>query len=122
MRTLRLSVLSLFLCLSLFAQSITFTVTEADGTTQTATISGPAAAAGIDSAKQWLATQKDRDGNPKYAHLADMLKQSAIDFAERISLRFPSASTKAIVAEIAAKQAALDAARKALMDAARGQQ
>lgn len=102
--------------------SITFTIQKADGTTQTATIAGPAAAAGIDSAEQWLSTQKTKDGAAKYVDLADLLKQSAINFAQRVTKQYPSQQTKALATEIAAKQAALDAARKALLDAARGQQ
>lgn len=105
---------------SAFAADITITVRLDNGTTQTATITGPAASAGIDSIQQWMATQFKTDGKtPKYKDIADLIKQGAINTAEQVADRFPSAATKAASDDLAARKLALDSARKALLDAAR---
>ena len=106
---------------SAFAADITITVRLDDGTTQVATITGPAVSAGLDSIQQWMATQfKDTDKKtPKYKDFADLIKQGAINTVEQVAERFPSAATKAAADDIAARKAALEAQRKALLDAAR---
>lgn len=98
---------------------INIVVTLDNGTTQTAKIAGPAASAGIDSAGQWIATQKKPDGSPKYKDFADLIKQSVIDVAANFIEQFPSSATKAAEDDLKARKALLEATRKALLDAAR---
>lgn len=125
---------------------ITFTIEEDGGAKYTAKVTGAAASAGLDTVKQFMATQftevvtpgipavLDVDGNvvtpevpstttrvPKWVDSAQFFKSNAIDVLERLAPQFPSAATKADAAEIDAKIAALQAKRAALFAAARGE-
>lgn len=115
---MKLIILTL-ISIAAFAADITITVTLDNGAIQTAKITGPAASAGIDSAGQWMATQKKLDGTPKYKDFADLVKQSVIDVSAGFIEQFPSAATKAATDDLANRKAAIDAQRKALLDAAR---
>jgi len=98
-------------------------ITNEDGTKQVAKITGVPASAGLDSLTQFLATQVDTTGNPpvsvpRYTDAADLVKKHVIKLLQEIAPKFPSSQTKADVAEIAAKIAALEAKRNALFEAA----
>ena len=98
-------------------------VTDDLGVKVTAKITGTPASAGLDSLTQFLATQFDMSGTPpvsvpRYTDAADLVKKKLIALLQEIAPKFPSSQTIADVAEINAKQAALDAKRKALFDAA----
>ena len=126
---------------------ITFTIEPDTGAKQTAKVTGAAASAGLDTIRQFMATQftevttpgtpavLDINGNvvtpevppvttrvPKWANEAEFFKSNAIDVLEGLAPRFPSAATKADADEIDAKIAALQAKRAALFAAARGEQ
>jgi len=126
--------------------SITINITHDNGTKETAKITGPAASAGLDTFGQWMATQTVTtqvpgvpavlDGNgvevtpavppsttvtPKFANHAEGFKEVLLGTLEQLAPRFPSAATQADAAEIDAKIAALEAKRKALFAAARGE-
>lgn len=101
-------------------------VTDDLGVKVTAKITGIPASAGLDSLTQFLVTQVDCTGTPqvctpRYSDAADYAKKLLIKALEEIAPKFPSASTKADVKEIDAKIAALQAKRKQLFDAARGE-
>jgi hypothetical protein len=136
-------------CLSLFAQDqsrLRVIVTMPDGTEHIARISGAPAAAGMDVLRQWLATQqvctpiaevpaeRDANGNvtkpgtppgqsciPKYSNPAEFIKALVLDTAESLAPQFPSAGLKPDVDDIKARQAALEAKRKAAFAAARAE-
>lgn len=126
--------------------NITFTIKEDDNKTYTAKVTGAAASAGLDTVKQFMATQfaevvtpgipavLDVDGNivtpevpaittrhPKWENPSEFFKSNAIDVLERLAPQFPSAATKADADEIDAKIAALQAKRAALFAAARSE-
>ena len=118
--------------LSLAAQttsaSIVIRVTDDAGVLTVAKITGVPASAGLDTLKQWMATQTTCDNatpqvcTPKYASVAAVVKALVIDTVEPLAPRFPSSATKSAEADIATRKAALDAARKALFDAAKAEQ
>jgi len=122
-------ILLILSALALSAQpkaKIVFNVTDDSGQQVSAKITGVPASAGLDSLTQFLATQVDCTGTPqvctpRYGNVADYAKKLLIKALEEIAPKFPSASTKADVDEIDAKIAALQAKRKALFDAARGE-
>lgn len=105
---------------------IVFSVTDDSGQQVSAKITGVPASAGLDTLTQFLATQVDCTGTPqvctpRYSDAADYAKKLLIKALEEIAPKFPSASTRADVEEIDSKIAALQAKRKALFDAARGE-
>lgn len=106
---------------------IVINVTDDSGQQVSAKITGTPASAGLDTLKQWLATQTVCDNatpavcTPKYADAADFTKLLLIGTLEQLAPKYPSAQTLADVAEIDSKIAALAAKRKALFDAARGE-
>ena len=107
-------------------ESIVIRVTDSAGVLTTAKITGVPAAAGLDTLTQFLATQVDCTGTPqvctpRYENAADLVKKHLIRLLEEIAPKFPSAATKADADEIDAKIAALQAKRKQLFDAARGE-
>lgn len=133
------------LALPAFAQtSLTIRVVD-NGVEQVAKVSGPAAAQGLEVLKQWLAKQTVctqvaevpaiitnnivttpavpgyQDCKPKYLNVADFIKQLTLDVTERFAPEFPSSAIKPDVDEVKAKQAIVDAKRKALFDAARAE-
>lgn len=124
-----------FFAICAFAQqpvSITIVVTDGQGRATTARVTGAAAEAGLDSLTQWMATQQNcrntqrQNGQqetctPKYDNAAEVIKATAIQLLESIVDKFPSAATKALADEIAAKQAQLANARKTLFDAAKAE-
>lgn len=55
-------------------------------------------------------------------YLPRPFKSLVIDAAQQLAPEFPSSQTRAVVADIANRTAALAAARKALFDAARAEQ
>ena len=124
----------IFLILSALALSaqtpkakIVINVTDGSGVVTTAKITGIPASAGLDTLKQWMATQVVCDAatppvcTPKYASPAEATREFIIAPIEQLAPKFPSAVSKADVDEIDAKIAALQAKRKALFDAARGE-
>jgi hypothetical protein len=129
MKTLILLTLS---ALAMAAQTtpkakIVINVTDDAGVVYTAKITGVPASAGLDTLTQWMATQTTCDTaqppvcTPKYANAAEFVKVLLLSTVEPLVSKFPSAQTTADVAEITAKIAALEAKRKALFDAARGE-
>jgi hypothetical protein len=118
--------------LSLAAQTtpkakIVINVTDDAGVVYTSKITGVPASAGLDTLTQWMATQTTCDTaqppvcTPKYANAAEFVKALLLSTVEPLVGKYPSAQTTADVAEITAKIAALEAKRKALFDAARGE-
>ena len=122
----------LLLALGLQAQtpnaSIVIRVTDDAGVLYTAKITGVPASAGLDTLKQWMATQTTCDTanppvcTPKYANAAQLVKTHVIALVEGLAPQYPSAATKAAEDDIATRKAALAAARKALFDAAKAEQ
>jgi hypothetical protein len=106
---------------------IVISITDDSGKVTTAKVTGTAASAGMDSLGQWMATQQNCTNatppvcTPKFANAAEFVKTLLLDTAAQIAPKFPSAATKAIQAEIDKKQKELDAARKALFDAAKAE-
>lgn len=121
----------LFLALGLQAQtpkaSIVIRVTDDAGTLYVAKITGTPASAGLDTLKQWMATQTICDTanppvcTPKFTDAADAAKEMIVGKMESLAPQFPSAQSKADVEEIDTKIAALQAKRKQLFDAARAE-
>lgn len=139
-----------FAGLGLAQNSIFIRVTKG-GVESVAKVSGPAAAAGIEVLEKWMATQTVcfvkpfTPGTPavivdavetvpavagipssqtctqKYAHVADWAKEVILATTETLAPLYPSAALKADVDDVAARQAALEAKRKALFDAARAE-
>ena len=143
MRTITLTLL--IAGLGLAQNSLVIRVTDA-GVESIAKVSGPAAVAGLDVLKQWMATQTvctpvpevpavvDIDGKvttpavpasqtckPKYANPAELVKTLTLDTAEQLAPQYPSATLKADVDEAKAKQAIVEAKRKAAFAAARAE-
>lgn len=121
-----LSLLALGLSAQAPKEKIVINVTDAAGVVTSAKITGVPASAGLDTLTQFLATQVDCAGTPqvctpRYEGAADLVKKKLIAFLEEIAPKFPSAATKADADEIDAKIAALQARRKQLFDAARGE-
>lgn len=138
--------LALFLIASAaFAQtSLVIRVTD-NGQESIAKVSGPAAVAGLDVLKQWMATQTicapvpevpavitggkvtttavpaSQSCVPKYANPAELVKALTLNTAEQLAPQYPSAALMADVNEAKAKQAIVDAKRKAAFDAARAE-
>lgn len=115
------------LAVAAYGQSIVIRVTQADGTVEVAKVSGIPAAAAIDTLQQFMATQKVCDTatppvcTASYPTVADLLKSHSLALLAQLAPQFPSAATKADVAEIQSKVAALEAKRKALFDAAKAE-
>ena len=124
--------------LAAFSQTkagIAITVTDDAGVAVSAKITGVPASAGLESLTLWMATQKTcvpgkptlatpspaEVCTPKFTDAAQLVKSHVVSLLEGIAPQFPSAQTRAVVADIAARQAALDKARKSLFDAARGE-
>jgi hypothetical protein len=125
---------------------VEITITLANGTKLVESISGPPAAAGIETVGLWMATQtkcktvaevpaeRDAEGNitkpgtpggqeckPKYDSVADALKHMVVNSALALAQQFPSKALQADIVELRQKMAAIEAKRKALADAALGQ-
>ena len=132
-----------------FAQDqsrVEITITLANGTKLVESISGPPAAAGIETVGLWMATQtecktvaeipaeRDAEGNvtkpgtpggqqckPKYDSVADALKHMVVNQALALAQQFPSKALQADIVELRQKIAAIEAKRKALAEAALAQ-
>ena len=125
---------------------VEITITLANGTKLVESISGPPAAAGIETVGLWMATQtecrtvaeipaeRDADGNitkpgtpggqqckPKYDSVADALKHMVVNQALSLAQQFPSKALQADIVELRQKMAAIEAKRKALAEAALAQ-
>ena len=125
---------------------VEITITLANGTKLVESISGPPAAAGIETVGLWMATQtecrtvaeipaeRDAEGNitkpgtpggqqckPKYDSVADALKHMVVNQALALAQQFPSKALQADIVELRQKVAAIEAKRKALAEAALGQ-
>jgi hypothetical protein len=130
--------------LGLAQTSLVIRVTDA-GVESIAKVSGPAAVAGLDVLKQWMATQTictpvpkvpavdgdadvttaaipaSRDCKPKYSNPAELIKTLTLDTAEQLAPQYPPALLRADVDEAKAKQAIVEAKRKAAFAAARAE-
>ena len=132
-----------------FAQDqskVEITITLANGTKLVESISGPPAAAGIETVGLWMATQtecktvaevpaeRDADGNitkpgtpggqqckPKYDSVADALKHMVVNSALSLAQQFPSKALQPDIVELRQKMAVIEAKRKALAEAALAQ-
>ena len=132
--------LLIFAALSLAAYGqtkagIVITVVDDAGASVSAKITGVPASAGLESLTLWMATQKTcvpgtptpatpspaEVCTPKYGDAAQLVKAHVVSLLEGIAPQFPSAQTRAVVADIAARQAGLDKARKSLFDTARAE-
>jgi hypothetical protein len=125
---------------------VEFGVTLANGTKLVESISGPPAAAGIETVSLWMATQTecktvaevpaetDADGNvtkpgkpagqeckPRYNSVADALKHMVVNSALALAQQFPSKALQPDIVELRQKMAAIEAKRKALAEAALAQ-
>ena len=102
-------------------------VTMPDGTEHVARITGAPAAAGMDVLRQWLQTQQTCTTDPtpvctpKYSNPAEFIKNLVLDTAEQFAPQYPSAALKPDVDDLKARQAALEARRKAAFAAARAE-
>ena len=105
-------------------------LTNPDGTTSEARISGKPAAQGFDVLRQWLQTQQTcttTDGTqtcvPRFANGAEFVKSLVLDSVESIARQgnFVSAELAAEAADIRARVAAFEAKRKAAFEAARSE-
>ena len=148
MKTLTLTLL--VAGLGLAQNSITVRVVKA-GVESVAKISGIPAAAGIEVIEKWAATQtvcvmvpfvpevpatvvngvvtvpavpavpSVQACTPKFANVAEVGKEFIVGQAEGLAAQFPSSASKAEVDDVAARQAALEAKRRALFAAARAE-
>jgi len=142
-------ILALTLAAAAFAQDqskVEITITLANGTKLVESISGPPAAAGIETVSLWMATQTecrtvaeipaetDAEGNvtkpgkpagqeckPKYDSVADALKHMVVNSALSLAQQFPSKALQADILALRQQMAAIEAKRKALAEAALGQ-
>ena len=142
-------ILAFTLAAAAFAQDqskVEITITLPNGTKLTESISGPPAAAGIETVSLWMATQtecrtvaevpaeRDAEGNvtkpgkpsgqeckPKYDSVADALKHMVVNSALALAQQFPSKALQADILALRQKMAAIEAKRKALAEAALGQ-
>jgi hypothetical protein len=111
-------------------------LTNPDGTTVEARITGKPAAQGFDILRQWMLTQtvcttaSPVDGvaqepvcAPKFANGAEYVKELVLGSVESIAKQgnFVSAELAAEAADIRARVAALEAKKKAAFDAARAE-
>lgn len=122
--------MKLYLCALLFAgfglaqTSVVIRVTEG-GVESVAKVSGVPAVAALDVLRQWMATQSvcdtAQDCKAKYANLAELVKALTLDTAEQLAPQYPSALLKADVEEAKAKQASIEAKRRAAFAAARSE-
>lgn len=122
-----------------------------DGVKTSSKVSGPAAAAGIEVLEKWMATQTvcvvvpflpgtpatvvdgvetapavagvpaSQTCTPKFANVADWGKELILATTETLASQYPSSALKADVDDVAARQAAVEAKRKALFAAARAE-
>ena len=139
-------ILALTLAAAAFAQDqskVEITITLANGTKLVESISGPPAAAGIETVGLWMATQTecrtvaevpaetDADGNvtkpgkpagqeckPKYDSVADALKHMVVNSALSLAQQFPSKALQADILALRQQMAAIEAKRKALAEEA----
>ena len=139
-----------FAGLGLAQNSIVIRVVKG-GVESVAKVSGPAAAAGIEVLEKWMATQTvcvvvpfvpgtpamivdgvetvpavagvpaSQTCTPKYDHVAAWAKEVILATTETLAPLYPSAALKADVDDVAARQAAVEAKRKALFAAARAE-
>ena len=139
--------IAFFIALSAFGQpqnAVFIRVIDA-GVESVAKVSGPAAVAGLDVLKQWMATQTictpvpevpavvtngvvntpavpaSRDCKPKYSNPAELIKTLTLDTAEQLAPQYPPALLRADIDEAKAKQAIVEAKRKAAFAAARAE-
>lgn len=130
MKTISILILS---ALALAAQtpkeSIIIRVTDKTGTLTTAKITGIPASAGLEVINKHLLTQVDCAGTPQVCTprypdgAVQFIKNKLIiePIEKEYAPKYPSSQTEADVALIDAKIAELQAKRKALFDAARGE-
>ena len=122
---------------------VEITITLANGNKLVESISGPPAAAGIETVGLWMATQTecrtvaevpaetDADGNvtkpgkpagqeckPKYDSVADALKHMVVNSALSLAQQFPSKALQADILALRQQMAAIEAKRKALAEEA----
>lgn len=104
-----------------FKEKVVISITTADGTTETSTIEGVCAAAGLDTFAQWVADQNRCAGTepcqPKYSSLAHALKVGVASTVAQLAERFPSKATTAERKAVEDAEAALKAKQDALMKA-----
>jgi hypothetical protein len=102
--------------------SISITVTDAQGQAFTAKVYGVPAGAAMEILAQWMATQSRPDGSPKYANVADVIRQHSIELVRSlIAQGYMSSETKAEVERVRAAQQAIEDRRRQLIDAALAQ-
>ena len=139
-------ILAFIFAAAAFAQDqskVEITITLANGTKLVESISGPPAAAGIETVGLWMATQTecktvaevpaetDADGNitkpgrpagqeckPKYDSVADALKHMVVNSALALAQQFPSKALQADILALRQQMAAIEAKRKALAEEA----
>lgn len=130
MRTTLLLLIFAGACLAQDKSALRITVVAADGTESTETITGAPAAAGLQVLSQYMATQQacdmDGDGNKvncraKFANAALYVRALVIEKAKELAPLYPSSQLKPLVDDLKAREAAIEAARKALFDAAKAQ-
>jgi hypothetical protein len=134
--------IAFLIAISAFAQnSITVRVVKNGVATEAVVSRGADAAAGIDIAEQWMATQQvckpiaavpavlddkgvvitpevpaDPGCTPKYANVAEVGKAFILGNIKQLSDTFVSSALKADEDEIKAKRAALEAKKKAMFE------
>ena len=102
--------------------SISITVTDAQGEAFTAKVYGVPAGAAMEILAQWMATQTKADGSPKYANVADVIRQHSIELVRSlIGQGYMSNETRAEVERVRAAQQAIEDRRRQLIDAALAQ-
>ena len=102
--------------------SISITVTDAQGEAFTAKVYGVPAGAAMEILAQWMATQAKPDGSPKYANVADVIRQHSIELVRSlIGQGYMSNETRAEVERVRAAQQAIEDRRRQLIDAALAQ-
>ena len=102
--------------------SISITVTDPQGQAFTAKVYGVPAGAAMEILAQWMATQTKADGSPKYANVADVIRQHSIELVRSlIGQGYMSNETRAEVERVRAAQQAIEDRRRQLIDAALAQ-
>ena len=107
-----------------YQEQIVISVTDANGNTTTETISGQAAAAGLDTFTQWVADQNKCPSaepcQPRYPTITRALRAVLAGSVLQLAARYPSRFTTADRAALLAAQKALQDKQQALAAAAAG--
>ena len=102
--------------------SISITVTDPQGQAFTAKVYGAPAGAAMEILAQWMATQTKADGSPKYANVADVIRQHSIELVRSlVSQGYMSSETRIEVEKVRAAQQAIEDKRRQLIEAALAQ-